>query len=299
MSFSSHFCPRRRMKPALTRFVLLCLIVVAAAGCSAIRLAYNNADLLLYQSLDSFFDLDEQQEKLSKERIAALLAWHRKNELPAYAQWLGKVREQIGAPMTSDQVRALSEDLSAKSERLVARTLPDLAELATTLTPANLARLQEKYAKELEKTRKDYVDAPRDKQLERRYDQVLSNVERIYGRFSSEQREKLRAASDARPLDHRNWLAERTRRQQEILAALTQISTGKLPATQAANALQSVAQRFANSPDTQRRAYFERVNQSSYETMALATQLATPEQRQTARQTLDGWIADLNALARR
>lgn len=299
MRFLNQFCPKKRMNTALLRFAALSLIVVGLAACSTIRLAYNNADVFLFQSLDGFLDFEPQQEQFSKTRIAALLAWHRKQELPAYAQWLTKIREQIDAPLTAAQVRALTEDLNAKGDRLVTRALPDLAELATSLTPANLARLQERYAKTLEETRKDYVQASRNKQLERRFDQILSSVERVYGRFSREQREKLRAASDARPLDHTNWLAERERRQQEIMAALTEISTQRLPVAQATARLRAVAERFSPSPDPQRRAYFEQVNQSSYEVMALATQLATPEQRQTARETLNQWISELNGLAGR
>jgi hypothetical protein len=296
MRFLKQFCPEKRMKTALSRFFLLSLIVIAAAGCSAIRLAYNNADVFLYQSLDGFFDLDEQQEQLSKSRIATLLAWHRKQELPVYTQWLANLRDQVTAPMSAAQIRQLSEDLTAKSDRVIMRALPDLAELAATLTPANLKRLQERQAKQLAETQKDYVEAPRAKQLDKRFEQLLSSVERLYGRFSPEQREKLRAASDARPLDHRNWLAERARRQQELLAALTQIASGKLPVAESTAKLRELAQRFSPSPDAQRRAYFERVNQSTYEVMALATQIATDAQRQTARQTLDGWIADLSTL---
>jgi hypothetical protein len=299
MRFLSLNCPKKRMNIALLRFITLSLIVVALGACSTIRLAYNNADVFLYQFLDGFLDFDPQQEQFSKTRITALLAWHRKEELPAYAQWLEKIRAQIDAPLSAAQVRALTEDLNAKSDRLITRALPDLAELATQLTPDNLTYLQERYAKALEETRKDYVQAPRNKQLERRFDQVLSSVERIYGRFSREQREKLRAASDARPLDHRNWLAERTRRQQEILAVLTQISTEKLTVAEGTAKLRAVAQRFSPSPDAQRREYFEQVNQSTYEVIALATELATGEQRQKARQTLTGWITDLNTLAAR
>jgi hypothetical protein len=297
MRVLSQFCFKKRMNTALSRFFALSLIVVAAAGCSAIRLAYNNADVFLYQSLDGFFALDDQQEEISKARITTLLAWHRKQELPVYAQWLAKLRDQVGAPMSTAQIKALADDLSAKSDRVVLRALPDLAELAATLTPQNLKRLQERQQKQLAETREDYVDAPRAKQLDKRFDQLLSSVERLYGRFSAEQRQQLRAASDARPLDHRNWLAERARRQQELFAALTQIAGGKLSVADATATLRTVAQRFTPSPDPERRAYFERLNQSTYEVMALATQIATAEQRQAARQTLDGWVADLNTLA--
>jgi hypothetical protein len=277
--------------------LLICVIVAVASGCSAIRVAYNNAEFFVYQSLDGFLDFDERQEQFAKGRIAALLAWHRREELPDYAQWLAKLRAQIDAPMTAAQVRQLADDLNKRSDRLIARATPELADLALALTPDNLRRLRERYAKELAQTRKEYVDAPQAAQLDRRFEQLLGTAERLYGRFSEEQREKLRIASDARPLDHRNWLAERARRQQDILAALTQISTDK-PAKEVAVAkLREVAQRFSPSPDAQRRAYFERVNQATYEAIALATQLATPQQRAAARATLDGWASDLTALA--
>jgi hypothetical protein len=297
MRLLNHFCPKTRMNIAYGRFIFILMIVAVVSGCSAIRLAYNNAEFFVYQSLDGFLAFDEQQEQLAKGRIAALLAWHRKEELPDYAQWLGKLRAQIDAPMSAAQVRQLAEDLNARSDRVIARATPELADLALTLTPENLKRLQTRYEKTLAETRKEYVDAPRAKQLERRFEQLLSSAERLYGSFSEEQRAQLRAASDARPLDHRNWLAERARRQQDILATLTQIATEK-PAREAAIIkLRAVAQRFSPSPDGERRAYFERVNQATYEALALATRIATPQQRAAARATLDGWANDLTALA--
>ncbi|MGL4576948.1 MAG: DUF6279 family lipoprotein [Burkholderiaceae bacterium] len=267
------------------------------SGCSAIRLAYNNAEFFVYQSLDGFLAFDEQQEQLAKGRIAALLAWHRKEELPDYAQWLAKLRAQIDAPMSAAQVQQLSEDLRARSDRVIARATPELADLALTLTPENLKQLQTRYDKTQAELRKEYVDPPRAKQLERRFEQLLSSAERLFGSFSEEQRAQLRVASDARPLDHRNWLAERARRQQDIISTLTQIATEKPPRDVAISKLRAVAQRFSPSPDSERRAYFDRLNQATYEALALATRIATPQQRAAARSTLDGWASDLTALA--
>ena len=61
--------------------------------------------------------------------------------------------------------------------------------------------------------------------------------------------------------------------------------------------MKALVERFSPSPDAQRRAYFEQVNQGSYKAIALASSLATKEQRLVAQERLESWSRDLTALA--
>ena len=67
------------MKKFNTCIVLAFAILLAA--CSSLRLAYNNADTLLYWWLDAYVDFDSAQKSEVKNDIDAFFRWHRKTQL--------------------------------------------------------------------------------------------------------------------------------------------------------------------------------------------------------------------------
>src|SRR5262245_34267393 len=67
------------------RRVLALAAIVLAAGCSSVRVSYNNADTLLVYTLDNYFDLNKPQQQLVRERVRGLMEWHRATQLREYA----------------------------------------------------------------------------------------------------------------------------------------------------------------------------------------------------------------------
>src|SRR5438128_9243710 len=74
----------------LVKTVLKVTLALCAAwilgGCTALRLAYDNADTYLLYRASSYLDLDGKSSDELDERIDELFAWHRKNALPQYAR---------------------------------------------------------------------------------------------------------------------------------------------------------------------------------------------------------------------
>jgi Family of unknown function (DUF6279) len=272
-------------------------IVVLLNACSAIGLAYNNADTFLLSRLDSYLDLDSRQEAFARERVGNFFAWHRRQELPDYARWLRALKPRVAQGLTEADVAKLAGELNQKSDRALMRLAPELAELALTFGPEQITRLKEKYAESVQEMRKDYVDAAPEKQLNKRFEDLLSTVERLYGSFSSEQKAQLKTLSDTRPLNHNFLLAERIRRQQETLGVLEKIRNARPGLENATRDMTQLFERFSPSPDAQRRAYFDQLNQTGYAAVALASNIATEEQRKLAQQRLEGWARDLDTLA--
>ena len=56
------------------------------------KLGYNNADTLALFQLDSYLELNPEQEQTVKERVNALLAWHRSTQLRDYVAFIDKMR---------------------------------------------------------------------------------------------------------------------------------------------------------------------------------------------------------------
>jgi hypothetical protein len=294
------FTRQKRLKSRIkytVRIFLASIIVVTVSACSAIGLAYNNADTLLLSQLDSYLDLDSRQEVFARERAAAFFAWHRQQELPEYVGWLRGLKPKIASGASDAQIAQLATEVNLRMDRAVEKLVPELAELALTLNAAQLERLKEKYAENIVNLNKEYLNKTPAQQREKRFENLLSNIERLYGSLESEQKERLRPLSDARPLNHNFLLAERLRRQQDIVDTLERIRNQRPSLEGATREMKALVWRFSPSPDAQRRVYFEQVNQGSYKAIALASSLATKEQRLVAQERLETWSRDLTALA--
>ena len=84
--------------------IISALLLVLLAGCSAVQTGYNNAPTLLYWWLDGYIDFNDAQARPVRESLDALHTWHRRQELPAYAEWLGRLQQQAGGTVTPEQV---------------------------------------------------------------------------------------------------------------------------------------------------------------------------------------------------
>ena len=67
------------------------------AGCSALRLGYDQGPTLAWWWLDGYVDFRSEQAPRAKEAIRQWFAWHRTAQLPGHAAWLAAVRGRIGA----------------------------------------------------------------------------------------------------------------------------------------------------------------------------------------------------------
>ena len=111
------------------RFLLLSAAVLLAA-CSQLKLGYNNADTLLAYSLDSYLKLDDEQEKLARQKIGALHRWHR-GQLGNYVQLLDEAQARVGGPVAAADVLRFNADLT--------RLLQEVAFPSTAAAPVVLA----------------------------------------------------------------------------------------------------------------------------------------------------------------
>src|SRR3954469_25498999 len=71
-----------------TRLLLLAALVALVAGCTGLRLGYQQADIILAWRANTYFDLDHDQRRNFSARLDKLLAWHRSEQLPEYAAFL-------------------------------------------------------------------------------------------------------------------------------------------------------------------------------------------------------------------
>ncbi|MRW84963.1 hypothetical protein GJ698_12820 [Pseudoduganella sp. FT26W] len=278
--------------------LFLILLMTVLAACSSLRLAYNNGDTLLYWWIDGYVDLTSDQKSVVKEDIDKLFHWHRKTQLNDYAQILQTAQRQLAAGVTQAELQTDFDEIKKRTEALLLKATPELAELARSLQPEQIATLERKFAANNAEFRKKNMRGDREAQQNFRYKKSMEQFELWFGSFSSEQEAQIRKASDARPLDNNIWLDERMRRQNNILAAVRRVQSEKLGKEATEKLIQGlIRDGFQRLETSERKAFFDSYEDANLKLVLTVIQLATPAQKAHAQRRMQGWIDDFRSLA--
>jgi hypothetical protein len=283
------------------RLLGVVLTWVALVGCSAVRLAYNQAPELAYWALDDYADFNGAQSLQLKADLTQWQAWHRQTQLPAYAQTLQQLQQQVPGDITAQQVCSVAGEVRARLKMALDRAEPAASALAVTLQPAQLAAIARKFDKSNRQWRSDYLDADLQKVRDKRLEQATDRAEMVFGTLNSAQLETLQQAGAASGFDAATAYAERLRRQQDTLQTLRALTTAPAgntsPSVAARPAMQALLQRLQRSPNPAYRRYQDALTQEGCSTVAALHQRATPAQRQKAVLVLHNYEQSFRVLA--
>lgn len=273
---------------------VLLATVLALTACTTARLAYTQAPTLSYWWLDSHFDFDGEQASQVRGDIDGFFAWHRREELPVYAdqlrRWQAMAPHDISADEACQQFETARRRLVGASERLI----EPFARLAPQLTPAQLEHLNRRQARSNDEFARDFLRGTPEQRLQRRLDATVERYERFYGRLSDAQREGLRQSLAASPWDAQRTQAERERRQADLLHALRE---AQAQPARARALLRGYAERLVVSPTPGYAAQSEAAIRHGCAQFAALHNSATPGQRERLARQLQGYEKDLQILS--
>jgi Family of unknown function (DUF6279) len=286
---------------SLVRCRLSIWIIAAAlsllAGCSAVRLVYNQGPTFAFWWLDGYFDFDTEQSALAREGLADWFTWHRATQLTDYAALLAKAQQQILHDITPAEVCQWSDELRRRIELGYEQGVPVMAKLLVSLKPEQVRHVERRYQKADADFRDDFLQATRTEQLEVSNKRALSRAELVYGNLDDAQRNLLAQGIAASPFDPQGWLAERQARQREIIDSLRSLQAQRTEFTRAQAALRVFAVHAAVSPRPGYRGYQQRLIAYNCELVARLHNSAVPQQRRHGAERLKSWEDDLRALA--
>jgi hypothetical protein len=279
--------------------VTLVLLAILLTGCSALRLGYANGDTFVYWWLDGYVDFTDEQKPWVKAHIDRLFDWHRKTQLRDYAQLFGQVQQRLqrGAAQPAE-IRGDFDAVRKRAATVLEKSLPELTDLALSIEPGQIARLEHKFASNNEKYRREYLQGNVDDRQRLRFKKVMKQAEYWFGNFSDEQEARIRKASDARPLDNDIWMEERLRRQQVMVQMLRKIHAEK-PAREVVSKMirDFIDHSFENFTYAEHKAFFDGSSEGMAQMIATIINVATPEQKAHAVKRLQKLIEDCHELA--
>ena len=260
------------------------------------KIGYNNADTLALLQLDGYLDLTDEQEQAVKERVNALLVWHRTTQLRDYVALIDKTRAKLGGRITTADVMDFNQQLNARMMTAADKAAPDMAHLALSLSPEQIDRAAKKTANDATKARREFVRLEKDSGAERAK-KYGERAESWFGKLTEEQKEIIRKSLANRPTDATWWIDERERRQREFLTLLRKIQADRPTEEVAASWLRTYFTHLNVAPDAERRARAESYRRGSAELIAQLINHATPEQRAALDKKLSDYAQDFKALA--
>ncbi len=272
-------------------------LLLLLAGCGGlVQLAYNQAPTLAYYRIDSYFDFDAVQEQRVRADLAALHQWHRRSELPGYADWLKRLQSTVRSDITAAQVCSLLDEARGKFERVAAQADAAVVATARSLKPEQIERMKAKFAENNKTFRKDWLSGSAAEQAQKRSKRFVSQSEYLYESLSTSQAAAVQRAMLSYGYDSLQSLREIERRHQDAVTTLTQV-TQTSDGPKANELMRSYIERSTRSPDAAYRVYAERMASKGCELFAAVHNLSSPEQRQTAATKLGEYELQLRQLA--
>jgi hypothetical protein len=281
----------------LGRIIGAAFLVAALAGCSTLKLAYNNLPEVGYWWLDSYLDFDAGQTPRVRSELDTLLAWHRRNELPQWIALLQKARAWAPRDMSPAQACELGEAVRTRLLVLAEQAEPPAAELALSLNPAQLDQLQRKYTRLNADYRSDWLSKSPEAQQAKRYEQWLDRSEDFYGTLDATQRRTLRQMAAESIFSAALFDAERKRRQGVVLATLRGLAAQPdTPPAEAQRAIHAYLRTVSEPPPGRWREQQQAMWQEGCRNFATLHNMTSAAQREQAVRRLQAYENELRDL---
>lgn len=278
-------------------WIIAALLTLALTGCSALRLAYNQAPTFVYWWFDAYADFDDAQTHAARTAIDAWFDWHRRTQLGDYAGLLARAADEARQDTTPERVCHWWREVRGRADVAVDRALPGVATVAATLSAEQLRHVDHHVEKSNAKFRDDYLDGDRAERQKKLVQRTVERAETVYGPLGDAQREAIAQRLAASPFDAELWFAERQARQRDARALLERIAGDGLSREQSLAALRAWVATATRSPREGYRRYAEQLEQFNCRFVATLHNGTTPAQRQHAADKLRGWESDLRLLA--
>lgn len=281
------------MSPAW-RGMIAVLAAASLLGCSsATKFGYNHLDWFAKRELGKYIDLTDAQEDWLRPRFEDVWAWHRKTQLPRYAEDLRALAAAAAEqPLTARQLDDALQRAGQHVDRVYERVTPEAVTLLALLSQEQVDELLETIAEDTEDFADEVADHDAAHRREEKVDAATDWLDKRLGRLTDAQRETVRAWSHTREDVSGQWVAHARWWQASFAEALSErLDTGF---AERAAALLFDSQRFI--PDDLAAAN-ARNRQRWLDMVAAVSAQSTERQRRHLVDYIDAFAEDFAVLA--
>ena len=261
------------------------------AGCTALRLAYDNADTYLLFRAKSYLDLDAKGSDELDERIDEFFAWHRRTALPQYARLSEEAAKRVTRGLSREDLVWGYDSLVAHARQSLRFAAERVAPLLDRLTPQQVAHMERRFAEDNRKFAREYLRGSEAERRKRRARRLEERLEDWLGNLSHVQAEKVKQFSERTPLYDELRAKDRQRMQAEFVDMIRKREVQKRLPDWIAN--------WDHGRDPAHLAASERFRQEYLTLLLEIDKTLSSEQRNRAAANFRRYAEDFNVLARR
>lgn len=261
------------------------------SGCTALRVAYDNADTYVYWRSGSYLDLDGKESEELSRRIDAFFAWHRAQALPQYARIADEAARRLDDGLSREDLVWGYDSLVAHARQSLRVAAERIAPLLDRLTPEQVAHLEKGFAEDNRKFARENLRGSDRERRKRRAKRVEERLEDWVGNLTQAQVERVRQYSERAPLTDELRDRDRKRLQKDVVAIV-----------RAREARAQLPERLAHWEKGREPAYAAALDawREQYFAMLLdVDRMLTPEQRARALGHMRRYADDFEALSAR
>ena len=285
--------------PFVRRWIIaaLCGALALLGGCGVLRLGYGQADAFAFRWLDGYADFDDAQSLRVREGLAGWFGWHRRSELPDYAELLLRIEPEVRQDTTAERVCGWWSQARERIDRGLDAAVPLFAEVAPTLRPQQLEHIERRYAKANAEYRDEFLSRDPRRRLVATAKRVAGRAEWLYGDLDDAQRTRIAEWVQESPFDPAAAYEERLLRQAEGLALLRRLAAAPMASETTEREIRDWLRSFDRSPRPTYRLRTKRLVRHNCALAAALHNSTSPAQREAASKRLLQWTSDFRALA--
>lgn len=276
---------------SVIKVILVLALAWLAAGCTALRLAYDNADTWLIFRANSYLDLGAKDAEELAERVDEFFAWHRRNALPHYARLSDDAAKRVARGLSREDVVWGYDSMVAHARQSLHVAAERIAPLLDRLTPKQVAHMEKQFADDNRKFAREYLRGTEAERRKRRAQRLEERLEDWVGNLSAGQLETVAQFSARMPLFDELRDRDRKRMQAELLDMIRKREAHKR--------LPDWASHWERGRDPAHRAASERYRHEYAALLLELDKMFSAEQRSRAESNLRRYAEDFRILARR
>ena len=200
------------------------------AGCSAIRLAYDNADSYLRWRAGAYLDVHGDASDELDERIDAFLDWHRAKALPQYSRLSEEAAARLADGLSQGDVVWGYDALQAQGRESLRAAAEQLGPMLDRLSPEQVRHLEKRRAEDNRKFARENLKGSETERRKLRVKRLQDRLEEWVGKLNQAQIDRIRQYAERAPLTDEHRERDRKRLQSEFLTVVRKHeATKRLP----------------------------------------------------------------------
>jgi hypothetical protein len=212
---------------AARRLIAALVAGAVLSGCSAIRLAYDNADSYLRWRAGAYLDVHGDAAEELDERIDAFLDWHRAKALPQYARLSEEAAARLAGGLSQGDVVWGYDVLQAQARESLRAAAEQLGPLLDRLSPEQLRHLEKRLAEDNRKFARENLKGSEAERRKLRVKRLQDRLEEWVGKLNQAQVERIRQYAERAPLTDEHRERDRQRLQGEFLTVVRRHEAAK------------------------------------------------------------------------